>query len=377
MNPSRKAFHELLDLLKEIDTAYLSEAYGIVSDEDVAEGEHMLTHLLKTGLSQVLDNDAARPHFTQVVAPDLKWGGDGPDQFVGYAPLEGSVGYRIRGRRRPDEVYTSFTVYRVEGEGGWGTATISHANHTDFDCDEEGRYGLVLSRERQPGAWLEIPEGFSVVFSRHYFQNERYAGADESLHVELRIDPLEAEAASRHLLPYAPERLAEKLRAVGAFLRANTLAHPRPGEGARPAWFSDTPNTFTAPERWEPGDQGGFGALDNAYAAAPYLLPPDEALVVEGRLPRCAYASLVLWNRFMQTYDYRVRSCGRNAAQMTLGPDRAYRLVLAHRDPGVGDWIDTCGRPFGLMYWRFLMPEGGIETPRTRRVALSELAGGS
>ena len=48
-------------------------------------------------------------------------------------------------------------------------------------------------------------------------------------------------------------------------------------------------------------------------------------------------------------------------------------MVIAHRDPGVPNWLDTEGRPFGMVYWRFLLPEGEIEQPRCEVVPLASL----
>jgi hypothetical protein len=116
-----------------------------------------------------------------------------------------------------------------------------------------------------------------------------------------------------------------------------------------------------------------FAAPDNAYSSAPYVLRPDQALVMEGRFPTCRFASVMLWNRFLQSYDYSSRQISRNRAQTKLESDGSYRIVLAASDPGVPNWIDTEGRPSGLVYWRFLMPEGKIETPRATVVPLSQL----
>ena len=55
-------------------------------------------------------------------------------------------------------------------------------------------------------------------------------------------------------------------------------------------------------------------------------------------------------------------------------PDASYRIVLAHRDPGVPNWLDTEGRPFGTIFWRFLQPETKPERPRTRVVPVASLA---
>jgi hypothetical protein len=51
-------------------------------------------------------------------------------------------------------------------------------------------------------------------------------------------------------------------------------------------------------------------------------------------------------------------------------------MVLAPRDPGVPNWIDTEGRPFGIVFWRFMLPEGEIETPRAEVVASDRVARG-
>ena len=105
------------------------------------------------------------------------------------------------------------------------------------------------------------------------------------------------------------------------------------------------------------------------------MLRPDQALVIEGRFPECRFASVLLWNRFLQSYDYSSRQISRNRAQTKLEPDGSYRMVLAAGDPGVPNWIDTAGKPSGLVYWRFLLPEGDIVTPKATVVPLAKLRG--
>jgi hypothetical protein len=48
-------------------------------------------------------------------------------------------------------------------------------------------------------------------------------------------------------------------------------------------------------------------------------------------------------------------------------------MVIAHRDPGVPNWIDTEGRAFGLVFWRFMLPVGEIETPQAPVVSFEDL----
>ena len=48
--------------------------------------------------------------------------------------------------------------------------------------------------------------------------------------------------------------------------------------------------------------------------------------------------------------------------------------MLAHEDPGVPNWIDTEGKPFGLVFWRFFLVEGDVETPQAQVVKFAEVA---
>ena len=94
-----------------------------------------------------------------------------------------------------------------------------------------------------------------------------------------------------------------------------------------------------------------------------------------GRFPACRFANVALWNFFLQTYDYAHRPTSLNRKQTVLEKDGSYRMVVAHKDPGVPNWIDTEGRGIGFIYWRFLLPQTQPERPATEVVKLSDLAG--
>jgi hypothetical protein len=48
-------------------------------------------------------------------------------------------------------------------------------------------------------------------------------------------------------------------------------------------------------------------------------------------------------------------------------------MVIAHADPGVANWIDTEGRGFGMVFWRFFLPEEEVETPQATVVKLADV----
>jgi hypothetical protein len=144
-----------------------------------------------------------------------------------------------------------------------------------------------------------------------------------------------------------------------------------------PGWVSTVPNQLPAPKRDKSNEEIGFAAVDNVYSMAPFVVKPGEALVMRGRYPKCRFANVVLWNRFLQTFDYMnpERRVAINRAQTRLEEDGSFKIVIAHDDPGVPNWIWTEGRPFGQIFWRFLLPEEDIEPITTKTVPLAEVAG--
>ena len=368
--PSRSALRAFLTLLERVDTEFLSPERRVTEAADIAEGEHMLLHLVKTAIDVWVDNDASRPRFAPLASPVLKWGGEGADNPAHCAPLDPARRYVIRGRMK-NEVYISFTVYTGKAEGDWNDGVISALNHQEFEISPDGSFEIEIGPAPAEGA-LHMQAGKpNCVLSRHYWEGEICGMADPSNLVELEIECLDEPGYPR---PLGPERLAAKLDAAMNFIRGQTLDRPaNPDPSTSPEWFSMVPNTLPKPMKWIPTEGGGAGAVDNAYCAGLVMLSPDEALVVEGRWPKCVYANVMFWNRFQQAPDYRYRPASLNRRQMVADDEGRFRFVVAHRDPGVPNWIDTEGHTFGTLYWRFLLPNGDIEQPTCEVVDLASL----
>ncbi|MCY4037566.1 MAG: hypothetical protein OXF64_08970, partial [bacterium] len=83
--------------------------------------------------------------------------------------------------------------------------------------------------------------------------------------------------------------------------------------------------------------------------------------------------NVCLWTAFGQTYDYANRVTSRNRANTTLEADGAFKMVIAHEDPGVDNWLDTEGRPAGSIFWRFFLPAGPVERIEPELVKLADL----
>ena len=367
--PSREALGDFLALIERADREFLGPDRNVSEPADVAEGEHMLLHLIKAAIDVWVDNDASRPRFAPLASPVLKWGGEGADNPSHCAPLDPTRRYRITGRMT-DEAYISFTVYTGKAEGDWNDGVISALNHTEFERDAEGCFSIDLLPEARDGA-LHMEAGKpNCVIARHYWEKEICGMADPDYRCEIAIECLDEPGFPR---PLSPPKLAEKLAAATRFIAGQTVDRPMPNPEASPPWFSLVPNQLPKPQKWVPTEGGGAGAIDNAYCAGLVVLGPDEALIVEGRWPECVYANVMFWNRFQQAPDYRYRPGSLNRKQMKSDAEGHFRFLVAHRDPGVENWLDTEGHGFGTLYWRFLLPEGEIEQPVCRVVPFEEV----
>jgi hypothetical protein len=325
-------------------------------------------HLLEGGLAGFFETDPSRPDFRQIVSPSRKFTGDNPDAIYFDAPIDAALCYRVRGRM-DGAVYVSLTIEMETQDGSMATRTGGVINDTAFDVDEEGGFEVLLGGPPRERGWLPLEPGASRVTTRHYYEEQTNAAADPLRHPDLCIEVVDPGPPP---LPPSDASVATGIRRVARFVRSRTLEMAPMANREQPPFVSIVPNEFPAPVT--PGDFG-LAAFDAAYSMAPFVVGPDDALVITGRWPTCRCANVSLWNRHMQTLDYANRSVSKNRAQTHLEADGSFRMVLAHRDPGVPNWLDTEGRPFGMVFWRFMLAEGEIETPQAKRVPFADIAG--
>ena len=166
-----------------------------------------------------------------------------------------------------------------------------------------------------------------------------------------------------------PERLGDDRRGRGAPLPRRA----RRGCASRPPWcrwLLAEENTVLEPYP-VPTTTFGWAAGDAAYAMGTYRLGPDEALVIEGRSPKCSFWNICLWNPFLHTYNYDHGQVTLNGHQAAYEPDGSWRIVVAGRDPGQPNWVDTQGHDHGLIWFRWFHPEATPERPTATVVPLA------
>lgn len=357
-----QALAELQQALDQLEIAFASPEWKLRTPQDFAEARRVMLHALMHGLECWLEADPARPFFTSFINQHKKLLGDNPDARYYSAVIDDQHSYRIRGNLA-GATYTSFTIELGASSDGAGIG--STLNDTQFKADKNGDYEIILSAEKSEGNWMPMSKGATSLTTRHYYERKLCINNDRLHHIPVDINNLQKVPPRR-----SPndEDIAAGIRRVTMFVKGNVITMTSENS---PPWVSRTPNQFNPPKKDATHDAITYAARDNVYSMAPFVLGPDHALLIRGRFPKCRFSNLVLFNRFLQTLDYEERSISLNRAQTTLKEDGSFEMIVAHRDPGRPNWLDTEGRPYGIMFWRFQLPEGDIAPLDTEVITLS------
>ena len=136
--------------------------------------------------------------------------------------------------------------------------------------------------------------------------------------------------------------------------------------------FMEHPNELRP---MDPAITGGAHGDPNIFFYMGYWeLSPDEALVIEVTPPECDYWNFQLNNHWMESLDYRYYRIDVNHHGARTEDDGSVRLIVAHEDPGVGNWLDTAGHSRGTMCLRWIRADKHPQ-PTTRVVKQAELRG--
>lgn len=349
---STRAWRELLDLLREADQPFLEGPRADMDELGVAAGYRHLTHLLGYACDLYLEADAERPEFMPLASPTRKILGDNVDSLYHFAPLRGDRRYRIHGRRG-NEVYLAFCVYGGKPDGSWSERVVANVSQRDLGAAPGGAFALRLGPDVAAGAGVHLEPDAVCVIVRQYF-TDRAAARPAAFTIEA-LDPLPAPA------PLGDAELARRLRAVTTFVRETLQVTPLPA--------GLPPNHLGPPMPWNPA-MPGWGTPDNVYSLGLFRLDLDQVLLIEGRSPACTYWGAQVWNRYMQSLDYRYHRVSLNHTQIALEPDGSFRLAVGPRDPGLPNWIDTAGHREGLVFCRWLQAEVIPEQPASRVIAI-------
>ena len=371
------------------------------TERNLAEGYRYLMGFVHSAVERAFHEDPVRPHFRNALSIITRSTIDNPDAVYFYAPIDGREQYLLRGeigdarhwkgdppaktgRKAPHYVIFEASWGGLAGDSGDlselrpGMKTqTGRLDSSTLEVDDDGSFEILFAPERPEGYEGNFVPTLKIVRQPHPVDPdvppERYAsyvsgrqlfydwGREDAIHFEIR----QLGAEGTHPEPYTAEKASREIRRFGEIVKSQmhfwnafwTIPMGTYGEreGSIPgvAFPRNAFNRINAAS----GATGG-GMSTNLYAGGVYDLGPDEALIIENRIDLAPqYIGFQLGNLWGESIEYANRVGSRNGFQTHVDPDGVIRLVIAHEDPGVLNWVDTTGHPQGFMSPRWAYSE--------------------
>ena len=347
---ARRGAH-LLSKLQTVSETVLSDSVPGNPADRAAGFRHLLV-LLWIGIDDTLRRDsspmlAIRPSNTDAV---FKWGMDCPDCIY--------TGSGFAGATRTASGEPGYgSLRRSADDGGHGEHRNVLLDANEMDLAERRLRDRPL-RRRASGNWMKIADDATQLVVRHFFYDWTTEVAS-SLSIERLCGPAHKPPATRE--PIDPRAVvARQLVALGDFVEANLDFFL---QFARPESESFNP----------PFDGTAMGAAaENRPVMGSFQIAPDEALIVEVEPPKGLYWSYSIGNPWWETIDYARHQSSLNGHQAVIDDDGVLRVVIAHSDPGLANWLDTAGHSEGPVILRCVRTEMPT-VPTTRVVKMADV----
>lgn len=295
-----------------------------------------------------LGQDGDHPIFMPAIGQVLNIGQPNADTVYRTAKITPGGAYRIRGKRgslrmaRIAQVAPRPPAGKVDANG----MPVLGAPRAVYDIntlkvDADGNFDVIASPVRpqgHTGDWWELqPDTTSLMM--------RWVSSDWKGEVDPTISIERVDVAAARPRP-AAATLERNLRGIAPAVTFSAMMMLDHVAKLREQGYVNKLKVFDLA-------QSG-GLTGQFYYEGAYDLKPDEALIIEAKVPaKCLYRSVILTNALYETTDWYNNHATLNDAQAAPDADGVLRVVVAARDPGVPNWLDTSGYPVGVIQGRW------------------------
>ena len=316
---------------------------------------HLIGQVIE-GLRWEVDNgDPSHPTLMVSNRRFQQWGGPNADNIYYRAHVDPRFQYRLSG-----DLFGIDHVAIALSTGDMHMGAFKTSRNIDvpeLGLDKSGRFSLTIGADEMPPPWLEMDSQDRILTVRIYVDDWQRQ-TQPRLFLE-RVD--DAQGISTGI---DDEELARRITRAGDWIESSVTFWN--------AWMKQRTAVIPANTSFPPIKVAG-GSDTLFYGGIAYDLAPDEALVVEGPMVEGRYWSFQrsAYGSFSTNYADHVTSL--NHKQIRPGSDSRFRIVVAHADPGVPNWIDTEGDTRGLIAHRWI---GVAKRPdlETSKVRLDQLS---
>jgi len=319
------------------------------------ETYRMMMSALAGGYFGLVYTDPDYPEWVPMLSSALNFAAPVPDFTYTYAPIRGEGTYRITGHRGT----TLFAVLTVSETYFTRTDTpkpgLANYDLDELTIDDEGRFDVILSPERpagHEGDWWYLDPAATNLAVRHAMYdwvNE----VDPRMTIERLDVPAARPRASAAELSSRMDEIAQWVE----YSIQHWLVH-----------LADSREKDIV-NRFEIYDYSGFtgSSWPQVYLEGLFDIAEDEALIIETELPEeVRYWSFMLADDLFATIDWTNRQSSLNGHQARLDGDGRFRGVVAARDPGIPNWLDTGGYLQGAIQGRWNQASSAPHPTMTR-----------
>lgn len=351
---SGQSWNEFCDTLKAA-SASLTFPGAPTDPFNQAEGYRYLTRLARAGLEAFVEHaDPRAPVLHRVVHETVKMGADNPDNYYQTACISGAFEYRIRGQRNTVHYLGFGTQIGHYGQGG-GLPPSGYLEGSQIELEPDGSFTIMVSCKKQAKNWLPmLPESGNLVVRQTFLDRTTEKPAD------LIIECIGSDNQPQTL---TPKMVDDGLKSASTLVAGASLLFAK--------WARDFQKQSNTLPMFDPAVSNAAGGDPNIiYYHSHWALAPDEALVIDALPPACDHWNFQLNNYWMESLDYSHFTIHTNKHLARYRPDGSVRIVVAHADPGVPNWINTVGHQSGTMCFRWIRAKSHPQ-PQTRVVKLA------
>lgn len=263
--------------------------------------------------------------------PGTRWGIDNPDSIYRVIPISGAEKYLIKGKvpeKRMTENY--FTLWDKKMH------TVDVFNGKELVLDADGRFVITVDSDPVNGRSNHVR---SAPEAHQFYIRDVMLDWETDMINELSIERLGP--------PSRPPFSAEEQLEI-------TLKHMWDWATETDRWNSQMADKTTNSFEYTI-DRETDGALRNQiYVMGDFKLKSDDdTLVLDVNLGGAEYFIAPITNKWGTTNDILNRNGSMNKAQSVPNADGTYTFVVALKDPGVHNWIDTCDLHEGILTLRW------------------------
>jgi hypothetical protein len=379
----RQSLRVLASQPVQAEAALVAQSFAADPYARAPEGQSLLQHavdeVVYAAVVDAMNRDPAHSRLQWLWAPAHTWSGitvpaskvlmPNPDNVFRIFPVDNLHHYRLTAHLAgPAPTQVSLQLLpALPGEDGW-SKVIQEVVDDDIHAGADGSFTLTIGPEPTAGQANHIvtTQDAHFILIRDTIQDWAH---ETPYRMELTcLDGAGSDGPS-FAAPADDATLAREAVKIIGQITPHILQAKGGGFANSPGFYQGPPNVLTSPQVREGGRWG-------LSSSGHFLLAKDEALVLTLDPIGAKYLAVQLASGWLSSLDYLHHTASLNLSQVTPNLDGTVTLVVASKDPGVRNWLDTTGLHEGTLFvrWQKLPSSLDPQAQGVRSVKLVKVA---